>query len=137
MVRALEQPLPGADEWDALAERLSGMSARAILAALALDDSAAESAESLAASAEGLARYSSLIRAHEVEPPRLRREAGESGQHGWLHFVGRDRDGASVDERLPLTEDAVVALADAVGELVTLSRDFLGAYVDGRPERLS
>ncbi len=135
VVLALEAPLPGAAEWAALAEELRGMSAPAILAALRLDESAAESAEALAASADGLGRYTALVRAHEVEPPRLEREAGEPGEHGWLRFVGRTRDGEPAEERLPLTEEAVVALADAVGELVTLSRDFLGAYVDGRPER--
>lgn len=133
VVQRLAEPLPGAAEWEALAAGLRGMSADAILAALRLDDSAIVSAEALAATAGGLGRYTALIRAHEVEPPRIRREPGEDGGPAWLRFIGRGRDGAPVEERLPLTEEAVVALADAVGELVTLARDFLGAYVDSRP----
>ena len=135
VVRALEAPLPGAAEWAALAEQLRGMSGPAILAALGIDESASVSADALAATADGLGRYTALVRTHELEPPRIEREPGEGGELGWLRFVGRDRDGAPVEERLPLTEEAVVALADAVGELVTLSRDFLGAYFDARPER--
>ena len=130
----LEGPLPGAAEWEALAAHLEGMTAPAILAELRLDESAAESAEALSAHAGELARYTTLIRVHEAEPPRLRRERGEPGSSGWLRFIGRARDGEPVEERLPLTEEAVVALADAVGELVTLSRDFLGAYAEARPQ---
>ena len=129
----LQAPLPGAAEWEALAEHLRRMSAPAILAVLRLDESAAVSAEALSAHADELGRYTELIRAHEVEPPRLWRERGEPGEPGWLRFIGRAQDGAPIEERLPLTEEAVVALADAVGELVTLSRDFLGAYADARP----
>lgn len=134
VAQRLEGPLPGAGEWEILADHLEGMTASAILAELRLDESAAESAEALSAHAGELARYTTLIRVHEAEPPRLRRERGEPGSPGWLRFIGRARDGEPVEERLPLTEEAVVALADAVGELVTLSRDFLGAYAEARPQ---
>ncbi len=133
VAQRLEAPLPGAREWEALAAHLEQMPASAILAELGLDESAAESAEALSAHAEELGRYTVLIRVHEAEPPRLARERGEPGSPLRLRFAGRSRDGEPVEERLPLTEEAVVALADAVGELVTLSRDFLGAYAEGRP----
>ena len=133
VVEGLRAPLPGAAEWESLAAHLVRMDAPAILAELRLDESAAVSAEALAAHADELGRYSVLVAAHEREPPLLRRERGGPGEPGWLRFRGRGRGGELVEERLPLTEEAVVALADAVGELVTLSRDFLGAYAEARP----
>ena len=129
----LAAPLPGAAEWERLSAHLARMDAPAILAELSLDESASESAGALADHADELGRYSALVAAHEREPPLLWRERGEAGGPGWLRFRGRGAGGEPVEERLPLTEEAVVALADAVGELVTLSRDFLGAYAEGRP----
>ncbi|MCK9485934.1 MAG: hypothetical protein M0R73_04425 [Dehalococcoidia bacterium] len=129
VARRLEAPLPGAAQWTAMASAV-GLTEdpRDVLRMLGLDESAEESATELLEFG-GLTWYTDPIRAAEAGPPAL---TVASGQPATLVWSGHDAAGAPAEAYVLLEDEAVIALADATGDFVTWTRDFLGAYIDAR-----
>ena len=126
----LAGPLPGAQAWMRFAEAVGVAAARpaALLEAMAIDASALQSAEELAAF-DGLARFAVPLCAYEAGPPTVTVLAGTPQT---LLLSNVDAGGEPVEARLSLTEEQTIALGDAAGDFVTWARDFLGAYIDAR-----
>ncbi len=127
--RRLQQPLPGAAPWAAMATEV-GMTEdpRDILRTLGVDESAQESATELVEFG-GLSWFTDAIRAAEAGPPAV---TVLPGQPATLVWSGHDASGAPAEAYVTLEDDAVIALGDATGDFVTWARDFLGAYIDAR-----
>jgi hypothetical protein len=99
-----------------------------LLRGLGLGEDALESAEELI-SFGGLSWFSHAVRASEGGPADVTVEAGIPPI---LHYRGFDAAGVAAEVTLPLDDDRVIALGDATGDFVMWSREFLGAYIDGR-----
>lgn len=132
VARRLEQPLPGAASWRALAGRV-GMTEQAdeILDVLGIGEGARESAEELMAFG-GLTWFEQAIRTAETGPPDVTVEAPESGAAPILAWRGRDAAGQPASVRLLLEDSRVVALGDATADFVMWAREFLATYIDAR-----
>lgn len=134
VARSLAGPLPGAEGWTRFAAAVTQAATAdrpaALLRAMAIDDSALQSAEELCAF-DGLARFVVPLRVFEAGPPLV---AITGGAPGTL-LLARGADAASdggAEARMALTDDQIVALGDATGDFATWAGDFLGAYLDGR-----
>jgi hypothetical protein len=129
VAQRLSGPLPGADAWRAFVEVVVSAPGPAhLLRAMAIDSSAAESAQELF-EFEDLAQFEPLMRVFEPGPPvaLLTPEAPPM-----LLFASADAEGQRIEAYWSLERDDVTALGDATGYFVTWARDFLGAYIDAR-----
>jgi hypothetical protein len=129
---ALLAPLPDADKWITFSEAVFEAHPEELVDAMVLDERAIDSATELV-QLPNLARHAAVIRVHEGGPPTTLLESGNSPV---LRLVGRDRRGEPTELRLVLTEARVTAFADATGQLVTLTRDFLMTHIELSEETL-
>jgi len=132
VARTLAGPLPGAEAWtrfagDVEAAALAEQPA-ALLRAMAIDDSALRSARELCAF-DGLARFAVPLRVYEAGPPTVL--VTGSGP-GVLLLASVTPAGESVETRMSLADEQIVALGDAAGDFAAWAGDFLGAYIDER-----
>lgn len=136
VARTLAGPLPGAEAWLRFAAAVDDAARAerpaALLRAMAIDDSALQSAEELCAF-EGLARFEVPMRVYEPGPPVVSVQGG--GPSATLLLSNLAADGQRVATRMTLADEQIIALGDAAGDFSTWAGDFLGAYVEGRAER--
>ena len=130
VAQRLAGPLPGAEAWAGFAAAVAAASAdpAALLEAMAIDASALESAEELAAF-DGLVRFAVPLRVFEAGVPTV---TVHPGPPPTLLLSTVDAAGEAIEARLPLADEQVVALGDAAGDFVTWALDFLGAFIDAR-----
>ncbi|MSQ42237.1 MAG: hypothetical protein EXR65_04290 [Dehalococcoidia bacterium] len=130
VAQRLAGPLPGVAAWERFAAAVEAHAERpaALLEAMALDASALQSAEELAAFS-GLARFAVPLRVFAPGPPVVTVVAGPVPS---LLLSNVGADGAAVEARLSLADEQVIALGDAAGDFVTWAGDFLGAFIDAR-----
>ena len=136
VARTLAGPLPGADAWLRFARAVEDAAhaehPAALLRAMAIDDSALQSAQELCAF-EGLARFEVPLRVYEPGPPVV--AVHGSGTAATLVLSNATATGESVLTRMTLADEQIIALGDATGDFTTWAGDFLGAYVEGRAPR--
>ena len=132
VARTLAGPLPGAEAWArfaaAVQEAAAAQYPAALLRAMAIDDSALQSAEELC-DFDGLARFAVPLRVYEPGPPVV--TVTGSGP-GTLLLSNTTPAGDLAEARMALSDEQIVALGDAAGDFATWARDFLGAYIEGR-----
>lgn len=128
--RALQRPLPGADDFRAFAEAVFEAHPGDLVRAMGLDETALESAAELT-SISDLARHAEIVCVHEGGPPVSVLEPGDPPR---LRLIGRDHAGDPCEFSIALGESRVIGLADATGHLVALARDFLLTHVELREE---
>lgn len=132
VARTLAGALPGASAWEQFAEAVTRAAAaeqpHALLRAMAIDDSALESAEELCAF-DGLGRFAVPMRVYEAGPPTVTITGGHPGT---LLLSNVAASGGPIEARLSLSDDQIIALGDAAGDFARWAGDFLGAYIDGR-----
>lgn len=132
VARALAGPLPGAEAWARFAGTVEQAAAAehpaALLRAMAIDDSALQSAEELCAF-DGLARFAVPLRVYEPGPPVV---TVTGGAPGMLLLSNVTPAGDAVEARMSLSDEQIIALGDATGDFTTWAGDFLGAYIEGR-----
>lgn len=129
VAQRLAGPLPGSDAWVAFTEAVSSAAdPMDLLRKMAIDSSAIESAKELV-EYEGLGLFEAPIRVFAAGTP-----AAFVVPTPALLVVGNvDAEGSRVEAGWSLERDNVTALGDATGYFVTWARDFLGAYIEGRP----
>ena len=134
VARTLAGPLPGAEAWArfaaAVEEAAAAQYPAALLRAMAIDDSALQSAEELC-TFDGLPRFAVPLRVYEPGPPVV--TVTGSGP-GTLLLSNTTPVGDMVEARMALSDEQIVALGDATGDFTTWAADFLGAYIDARGE---
>jgi len=133
VARTLAGPLPGAEAWlrfaAAVEDAARAEHPAALLRAMAIDDSALQSAEELCAF-DGLARFEVPLRVYEPGPPVVTVTGG--GASGTLLLSNATATGEHPVTRMTLTDEQIIALGDATGDFTTWAGDFLGAYIEGR-----
>lgn len=136
VARTLAGPLPGAEAWLSFAAAVEDAARAeqpgALLRAMAIDDSALQSANELCAF-EGLARFDVPMRVYEPGPPVVSVQGG--GATATLLLSNLTADGQRVATRMTLADEQIIALGDAAGDFTTWAGDFLGAYIEGREGR--
>ncbi|MGE3857335.1 MAG: hypothetical protein AB7G21_10320 [Dehalococcoidia bacterium] len=136
VARTLAGPLPGAEAWlrfaSAVEDAARAEQPAALLRAMAIDDSALQSAQELCAF-EGLARFDVPMRVYEAGPPVVSVQGG--GAAATLLLSNLAPNGERVATRMTLADEQIIALGDATGDFTTWAGDFLGAYVEGRGGR--
>jgi hypothetical protein len=129
VAQRLAGPLPGPDEWCAFADAVTSASHPSqLLRAMAIDSSALQSAEELVAF-PNLGLFDAPVRVFAAGAPAVFLVPTPA-----LLVVGNvDGAGQRIEAGWSLERDNVTSLGDATGYFVTWARDFLGAYIEGRP----
>ncbi len=129
LTRRLAGPLPGATEWEQLAETIANIEAPGqVIDLLHLDESVTESVEELLAYGS-LGIFTNMIQVTESGPPR---PTVEPTYPPVLTLTNLDRAERPIEVRIELADDRVIAIGDVTGDFVTWSRDFLEAYMESR-----
>ncbi len=137
VARTLAGPLPGTDDWlrfaAAVEEAALAEQPAALLRAMAIDDSALESAEDLCAFT-GLARFEVPLRVYEAGPPAATVLGSAPGTLllSSTALPSTALAGAPVEARMSLSDEQIIALGDAAGDFSSWAGDFLGAYIEAR-----
>ncbi len=132
VARRLMQPLPGAQEWLAFAQDAGNLTPEQMLRHLSLPESAFDAATRLR-SLDNLALLEPYVSAAEVGALMFLVAPTASARppsHGWL--AGTDASGGPVAIEVLFDEQEAAALADLTADLTSISRAFLGAYLDAR-----
>lgn len=127
VARTLSGPLPGAEEWQALAGLAGRLSPEQMLWHTSVGDAALESATRLRALPQ-LGGLTDLLRVFEGDPPALMRLPGEAGNAPRRFLLASGRHAVS----LGAGEEDAGNLADLTADFVSIARGFLGAYLHGR-----
>ena len=133
VARSLAGPLPGVEAWlrfaHAVEDAARAEHPAALLRAMAIDESALQSAQELCAF-DGLARFEVPLRVYEPGPPVVTVQGG--GAAATLLLSNTTPGGETVLTRMTLADEQIIALGDATGDFTTWAGDFLGAYIEGR-----